>query len=99
MLTSNVTSEIMNAINKQFSLQRSIPEVHSEYWSCLYASFVPTFFLQLVVFARAALYTRSTNGGITAVADTSIGLSLTVGCFLFFLLLSLLYSHNHFLYK
>ena len=31
MLTSNVTSEIMNAINKQFSLQRSIPEVHSEY--------------------------------------------------------------------
>ena len=36
------------------------------------------FYLQLVVFAGAAFYTRSTNGGITAVADTSIGLSLTV---------------------
>ena len=36
------------------------------------------FYLQLAVFAGAALYTRSTNGGVTAVADTSIGLSLTV---------------------
>ena len=36
------------------------------------------FYLQLAVFSGAALYTRSTNGGITVVADTSIGLSLTV---------------------
>ena len=44
-------------------------------------NFVESFFyLQLAVFAGAALYSRSTNvnGGITAVADTSIGLSLTV---------------------
>ena len=45
-------------------------------WPCNYLE--SFFYLQLVVFAGAALYTRSTNSGITAVADTSIGLSLTV---------------------
>ena len=45
-----------------------------------YNSVESFFYLQLVVFAGAAFYTRSTNinSGITAVADTSIGLSLTV---------------------
>ena len=36
------------------------------------------FYLQLAVFAGAAFYIGSTDGSITAVADTSIGLSLTV---------------------
>ena len=36
------------------------------------------YYLQLIVFAGAAFYIGSTDGSITAVADTSIGLSLTV---------------------
>ena len=36
------------------------------------------FYLQLAVFAGAMFYIGSTGGSITAVADTSIGLSLTV---------------------
>ena len=36
------------------------------------------FYLQLAVFAGAAFYIGSTDGSVTAVADTSIGLSLTV---------------------
>ena len=44
-------------------------------------NFLESFFytyLQLAVFAGAAFYIGSTDGSITAVADTSIGLSLTV---------------------
>ena len=67
-----------------------------------YNFFESFFYLQLVVFAGAAFYTRSTNinGGITAIADTSIGLSLTVflavvGCHVFCRISSLKRAHHY----